>query len=334
MTSRRTILSITAAVGLLTAVRPAGAQQAKTVHRIGYLNLRSAPNELDEAFVQGLRELGYVVGRNLFIEYRWAANDMTRLKQQADELVHLGVDVIVTSSTPVVRVVKSATSTIPIVMAATADPVRTGLIASFAHPRGNVTGMSMMSPDLAGKRLQLVREIVPGAIRVALLGWQIPGSGPVGQRATEMLIAETESAGRRMGIDVTARIFADASELPAAVESIRRDRAQALIVQVNSLTYDHRAAIINLAAQLRLPDMYEVRAYVDAGGLVSYGPDLKNYFRSAAGYVDKILRGAAPGDLAVEQATKLEMVVNLRTAKARGIAIPQSVLLRADEVIQ
>jgi putative ABC transport system substrate-binding protein len=169
---------------------------------------------------------------------------------------------------------------------------------------------------------------------VALLGWQIPGSGPAGQRATELLIAETESAGRRIGIAVTARIFADANELPAAVEAIKRDRAQALIVQVSSLTYEHRAAIMNLAAELRLPDMYEVRLLVDAGGLVSYGPDLKNYYRSAAAYVDKVLRGAAPGDLAVEQATKVEMVINLKTAKARGITIPQSVLLRADEVIQ
>ena len=335
MTSRRRLLCC-AAAGLLAGPLRAFAQAPGKVYRVGYLNLRAGPAAADEAFVRGMRELGYAVGRNLVIEYRWAGNDLARLQPLAEELVRLKVDVIVTAATPVVRAALRATGTIPIVMAASADPMGTGLVASLGRPGGNVTGLTILSTDLAQKRLQLIRDIVPGAGRIALLALRAPDTQPDPGRldATGLLLAETRAAAQKMGVGLVARAIVNAGELPDAFAQFRREQAQALIVQLSPLTFEHRATITELAARQRLPAMYEIRTFVDEGGLVSYGPDLQEMYRRAADYVDRIFRGAKPGALAIEQPGKYEMVINLKTAKALGLSIPQSVRIRADEVIQ
>jgi putative ABC transport system substrate-binding protein len=331
---RRTFI-VSVAFGLCATPPAAFAQGPGKVYRVGYLNFRAGPAAADEAFVSGMRELGYSVGRNLIIEYRWAGNDEARLPPLADELVRLKVDVIVTAGTPATRAAMRAAGTIPIVMAAVADPVGTGLVASLGRPGGNVTGMTLQSTDLARKRLQLIRDIVPRATRIALLVRADDAQpDPARLGSTALLVAETEAAARQLGIVLLARTIANADELPDAFAQFRREQAQALIVQVSPLALDQRARIAELAARQRMPAMYEIRNFVDAGGLVSYGPDLQDMYRRAATYVDRIFRGAKPGDLATEQPGKFEMVINMQTAKALGLTIPQSLLLRADEVIQ
>ena len=336
MLERRLFLRVTAAAGLIFVRANVFAQPSGRVYRIGYPNLRSGPGAQDEAFLQGMRDLGYVVGRNLVIEYRWANNDMARFQAQVEELVRRNVDVIVTVGTPAIRVATLATRTIPIVMAAALDPVGAGLIASLVHPGGNVTGMSMFSTDLAAKRLQLLRELAPGLTRVAVLGWRVTGAGqsPPGQTPPELLVSATQAAGRQLGIGVSAQMVASGDDLPRAFAEFKRERTQALIVQSGVFGGEHLATILEMAAQQRLPDMHEARAFVDAGGLVSYGPDVNELYRKAATHVDRILKGAKPGDLPVEQPTKFELVINLKTAKALGLTIPKDMLLRADEVIQ
>jgi putative ABC transport system substrate-binding protein len=335
VTSRRTVLGGAAALALLTA-RHAGGQRPGKPLRIGYLSLRAGPNARDEAFVQRLRELGYRNGDNLLIEYRWADENLSLLERQADELVRLPVDVVVTAQVPAVRIAKKATATIPIVMAAVVDPVGAGLITSLARPGGNVTGLSVLTTDLAAKRLQLLRELVPGAARIALLAWDIGGSDPMSKerRAMPTYVAETEAAGRLLGAEVRAHFIGSATDLPRAFAAIEQARSQALMVKNNSLTYELRAAISERSQRLRIPDMYEERALVAAGGLVSYGPNPIELYREAAGYVDRIFKGARPADLPVQQPTKLDLVLNLKTATAIGLTIPQALLLRADEIIQ
>ena len=323
-----------ASLGLLAAARHAVGQRPAKPLRIGYLSLRARPNAWDEAFVQRLRELGYRNGDNLIIEYRWADEDLSLLERQADELVRLPVDVIVTAQAPAVRIVQKATATIPIVMAAVADPVGARLIPSFARPGGNLTGLSYLTTDLAAKRLQLLRELVPGAARIAVLAWDFSGGDPALKGREPTMVAETQAAGRLMGAEVRAYLFGSATELPQALAAIEQARSQALIVKNNTLTYDLRATIIETSKRLRIPDVYESREFVAAGGLVSYGPDINDLYRQAAVYVDRIFKGAKPADLPVQQPTKFEMAVNLKTAKALGLAIPQDLLLRADEVIQ
>ena len=300
------------------------------------MSLRAGPNERDEAFVQRLRQLGYRNGDNVLIEYRWADEDLSLLERQAEELVRLPVDVIVTAQGPAVRIAKKATATIPIVMAAVADPVGAGLISSFARPGGNVTGLSVLTTDLAAKRLQLLRELVPGVVRIAVLAWDIDGRDPASRErgAIAGFVSETQAAGALLGAEVRAHFFANAKELPQAFAAIEQARSQALIVKNNSLTYDLRAPIIEASQRLRIPDMYEARELVIAGGLVSYGPDPRELYRQAAGYVDRIFKGAKPSDLPVQQPTKLDLVLNLKTAKAIGLTIPQSVLLQADDKIE
>jgi putative tryptophan/tyrosine transport system substrate-binding protein len=329
---RRTFIGVVLSSPFATAV--ATGQRPVKLFRIGYLSLRAGPNARDEAFVQHLRELGYRNGDNLLIEYRWADDDLALLERQADELVRLPVDVIVTAQAPAVRIAKKATATIPIVMAAVADPVGAGLIPSFARPGGNLTGLSVLTTDLAAKRLQLLRELVPGAARIAVLAWDISGPDPASKERGPTWLAETEAAGRLLGAEVRAYFIGSASELPQAFAAIEQARSQALIVKNNSLTYEHRAAIIEASKRLRIPDMYEARELVAAGGLVSYGPNAMDLYRQAAGYVDRIFKGAKPADLPVQQPTKFDLVLNLKTAKAIGLTIPQSLLLRADEVIQ
>jgi putative ABC transport system substrate-binding protein len=322
-----------ASLGLLAAARHAVAQRPVKQLRIGYLSLRSGPNAWDAALVQRLRELGYSNGDNLLIDYRWADEDLSLLERQADELVRLPVDVIVTAQAPAVRIVKKATATIPIVMVAAADPVGAGLIPDFARPGGNVTGLSVLTTDLAAKRLQFLRELVPGAVRIAVLAWDLARDLASKARGPTML-AETEAAGRLVGAEVRIYLIGSAADLPHAFAAMEQARSQALIVKNNSFTYELRGAISEASKRLRLPDMYEARELVVAGGLVSYGPDVTELYRQAAGYVDRIFKGAKAGDLPVQQPTKFDLVLNLRTAKAIGLTIPQSLLLRADEVIQ
>jgi len=328
------MLGVAASLGLLVAARRAVGQRPVKVFRIGYLSLRAGPNANDEAFVQRLRERGYRNGDNLLIEYRWADEDLSLLERQANELVRFPVDVIVTAQVPAVRIAKKATATIPIVMVATADPVGTGLIPSFARPGGNLTGLSYLTNDLAAKRLQLLHELVPGAARIAVLAWDFGGRDPASKKRGPTMLAETEAAGRLLGTEVRAHLIGSATDLPQAFAAIEQARSQALIVKNNSFIYEHRAAIIEMAKRLRIPDMYEAREFVAAGGLVSYGPDVMELYRQAAGFVDKIFKGAKPADLPVQQPTKLDLVLNLKTAKAIGLTIPQSLLLRANEVIQ
>ena len=260
--------------GGLIAARHAVGQRPVKLFRIGYLSLRAGPNAWDEAFIQRLRELGYRNGDNLLIEYRWADEDLSLLERQADELVRLPVDVIVTAQVPAVRIAKKATTTIPIVMAAVVDPVGAGLIASLARPGGNFTGLSVLTTDLAAKRLQLLRELVPGATRIALLAWDIRGRDPPSKErgATARFVDETEAAGRLLGAEVRAHFIGSATDLPQAFAAIEQARSQALIVKNNSLTYELRVAITETSKRLRIPDMYEARELVAAGGLVSYGP--------------------------------------------------------------
>ncbi|TMH27452.1 MAG: ABC transporter substrate-binding protein [Betaproteobacteria bacterium] len=323
---RRTF-AIGIALGVLADPFDAWAQREGKAHRIGYLNLRAGPDPQDEAFVQALRELGYLEGRNLVIDYRWAAEREEQLPALAAELVALNVEVIVTSATPAVNAAKRATSTIPIVIAAVADPVGSGLVASLGHPGGNVTGMTLLSTELAGKRLQLVHEILPRATRIAVLALG-------GLSATPLLLAAMRAAAQTMDLELIAQLVTKPEELPGAFGEFQKARAHALFVQVSPLTLDQREAIVGLAAQHRLPAMYEIRPFVDTGGLIAYGPDLVVMYRRAAMYVDKIFKGAKPGDLPIEQPTKFEFVINVKTAKALGLTIPQSLLLRADEVIQ
>src|SRR4029453_10848861 len=326
--NRRRLLCC-AAASLLAGRPQVFAQAPSKVYRVGILSLRAGPAPGDQAFDRGMRELGYVVGRNLVVEYRWASNDMARLQPLADELVRLNVDVIVTAATPAVRAAMRATNTIPIVMVAVSDPVGSGLVASLGRPGGNVTGMTIQSTDLAQKRLQLIREIVPDARRIALLALRVSDTRPdtAPETATPLLVAETQAAAQQMGVGLIARSIAHGDELPDTFAQYRREKGRGLIVQVSPLTYEHRAKIIELAARQGLPAMYEVRNFVDDGGLVSYGPDLQEIYRRAAAYVDRIFRGAKPGELAIEQPGKHERVINIKAAKQLGLTIPQSVLL-------
>jgi putative ABC transport system substrate-binding protein len=310
-------------------------QQTTKVYRVGFLSLRAGPGPLDEVIVQALRDLGYVVGRNLVVEYRWADNDSDRLRPFAEELVRLRVDVIVASATPAIRAAMRATDTIPIVMATSPDPVGTGVVTNLSHPGGNVTGVSIQSSDLAPKRVQIMREIVPGLRRIAVLGQKGPRAAPDPARnASQLMVTEARRAGLQMGVDVTAHIVVDADDLSRAFAAMKQEGSQAMLVQVGPLTYEHRAAIVAMAARDRVPAIYDTRDFVDVGGLMSYGAHLTELYRRAATYVDRILKGAKPGDLAVEQPAKFELVINLKTAKALGLTIPQSLLLRADEVIE
>ena len=327
---RRAFLAGTGAV-LLAVPLAAEAQQAVKVARIGWLgnNPGNSPH-LREAFLQGLRDLGYVEGRNLVMEYRFAEGKLERLPALAAELVALKVDVIVGPATASALAAKQAIRTIPIVFPAAADAVTSGLVTSLARPGGNVTGLSFLGPELIGKRLEQLKQAVPGVSRVAVL-WQ---PGALGERTDKYILKEAEVAARALGVRpqfVEARGPAD---FDRAFSDMTRARAGALTVWSTPMFVSERRRLVDLAAKNRLPAVYPWREFVDAGGLMSYGPDLADMFRRAATYVDKILKGAKPADLPVEQPTKFELVINLKTAKALGLTIPASVLARADEVIQ
>lgn len=334
MERRHCLFSLAGAIAAAALTPAHGQARDKKVWRIGYLNLRAAPSALDAAFLRGMADLGYDVGRNLVVEYRWANNQMPRLQVLAEELVQLGVDVIVTATTPAIRAAMRSTSTIPIVVLATADPVGTGLVASLARPGNNVTGMTLQSTELARKRLQLLRELVPGASRIALLTLSDPDAklNP-SALAANLMLAEADAAARQLGVILVLRAVGDAAELPEAFAQFQRERAQALFVQVNPLALQNQAGIVELAARARLPALYEVRSFVDIGGLISYGPDLTEMYRRGASYVDRIFKGAKAGELAIEQPRSFEMVVNLATARALGLALPETLRLRANELI-
>ncbi len=325
----RAVLLVALGLGLLAAPLAAEAQQPAKVPRIGFLGGSPAtgfPNNYLEAFRQGLRELGYVEGRNITIEYRWAEGKYDRLPALAAELVQLKVDVIFAFATPPSQAAKQATKTIPIVMLA-ADAVEQGLVASLARPGSNITGLSVQAPELGGKQLQLLKQVVPRASRVAIL-WNT--ANPY----TALVVRETEAAARTLGVQLQSLPVRGPEEFEGAFEAATRGGAAALLTVGDVLTIAHRTRIVALAAKSRLPAMYTFREFVDDGGLMAYGANLADLSRRAATYVDKILKGAKPGDLPVEQPTKFELVINLRTAKALGLTIPQSVLIRADEVIQ
>jgi putative ABC transport system substrate-binding protein len=326
---RRTFLAGSAA--LLAAPLAAKAQQAAKVARIGWLagNLTASPH-LREAFRQGLRDLGYVEGRIVVIEYRSAEGKFERLPALVAELVALKVDVIVAGSTPGALAAKQSTKTIPIVFAAAADPVTDGLVTSLARPGGNVTGLTGLAPELVGKCLDQLKQAVPGVSRVAVL-WH-PGAS--GEGTDKDMLKGAEVAARALGMQLQFVEARGPDDFDRAFSEMTRARAGTLTVVGSSMFVSERRRLVDLAAKNRLPAVYPLREFVDAGGLMAYGPDLADLFRRAATYVDKILKGAKPGDLPVEQPTKFELVINLKTAKALGLTIPPSLLLRADQVIE
>jgi putative ABC transport system substrate-binding protein len=311
------------------AAWPAGAhaQQPGKVPTIGFLGTStvSIQSEWVAAFVQGLRELGWIDSRTVAIEVRWAEARPERFAEIAAEFVRLKVDIIVTTGAGALAA-KQATSIIPIVFGAANDPLGSGLVASLARPGGNVTGLSVQSADLAGKRLQLLREVVPGLRRLAVLT-------NVDYPAAVLEMDEAQAAARTFGLEVATLEIRSVKDLVPAFETLR-SRADALYVCVDPVLNAHRVSINTLANVARLPTIGGLREYVEAGSLMSYGPSVPDLFRQAATYVDKILRGAKPGELPVEQPTKFDLIINLTTAKAIGLTVAESFLLRADEVIE
>jgi putative ABC transport system substrate-binding protein len=318
------------ALGGVTAAWPlaARAQQRAKLPTVGFLGALtpSATTQWTAAFVQRLRELSWIEGRTIAIEYRWAEGRSDRLADIAAELVRLKVDVIVTHSAEPVLAAKQATSIIPIVFAVAADPVGTGLVASLARPGGNVTGLSLQATDLAGKRVELLREVVPGLRRLAVMA-------NVGTPGAVLEMREAQAAARTFGLEV-ARLEIRRTEDIAPAFATLEDRAEALYVCGDPVVTTNRIRINILAVGARLPTMHGLREYVEAGGLMSYGPSFPDLFRRAADYVDKILRGTKPGDIPVEQPTKFDLVVNLITAQALGLTVPPMLLARADDVIE
>jgi putative ABC transport system substrate-binding protein len=324
----RSFVSCCLLITVFLITNSAEAQQTKKLPRIGMLSLASGPGWQEEEFLQGLRDLGYVEGQNIMLEYRWAAGKVDRLPALADELVQLKVDIIAVRTTPVVQAAKKATTTIPILILSAADPVGMGFVTSLARPGGNITGMSSMMPELAGKRLELLREVLPKLSRVAFLAF---GVDP----AHKLFVKEAHDAAARAGIKFQPSVIAATDEIESAFSAMIKDRAGALIVQplfINNLGQGQKIA--KLAVKHRLPTVSDGIPFAEEGGLMFYGPNQKLLYRRAAVFVDKILKGAKPADLPVEQPMKFEFVVNLKTAKQIGLTIPQTVLFRADKVIK
>jgi putative tryptophan/tyrosine transport system substrate-binding protein len=324
--NRKLVRSV-ALVTLVMCGAVAQAQQLAKVPRIGLLvpGTQSAFSIRTDAFRQGLRELGYVEGQNIVIEYRYTDGKADRLPDLATELVGLKVDVIVTASIPPVLAAKKASSPTPIVFAAVNDPVAAGLVDSLAHPGGNITGLTNLSPDLDGKRLELLKEAFPKLTRVAYL-WNpdAPGTGLAGMQA----------AASGLGVQLQSLEARSANDFDSAFEAALRERAHALITLPSPVFITHQKRIVEFAAKNRLPAIYSFSDFVDAGGLMSYAPSLLENWRRAAIFVDKILKGTKPADLPVEQPKKFEFIINLKTAKQIGLTIPPNVLARADRVIR
>jgi putative tryptophan/tyrosine transport system substrate-binding protein len=323
------IISIVLGATFVALGVPTEAQQPKKVLRIGYVDAGSpaTTGHRAQAFVQGLRDLGYVEDQNIVIEYRWAEGRLHRLPGFVAELVHAKVDVIVSSATPAIRAAKEQTSTIPIVMAGVTDPVGVGFVASLAHPGGNITGLTHLSQDLSGKRLELLKEVVPRLQRVAVL-WN---PNHPGQAAA---FKEAQVAAQALKVTLIPMEVRNREELERALSGLGKERPQALFELPDPLTFTNRQLITEFAAKHKLPAMYGFREYVDAGGLMSYGTSFPDLVRRAATYVDKILKGTKPADLPVEQPMKFELVINLKAAKQIGLTIPPNVLARADKVVK
>ena len=323
----RAALAAALALSLLAAplVAPGQQPRGKTA-RVGFLHFVSSPL-LDEAFQEGLRELGYVEGQNIVIEYRSADGKDERLPGLAAELVRLKVDVIVSASPPATEAAKRATSTVPIVFALSGDPVAAGLVASLARPGGNITGLATISGEVVGKQLELLKRVAPKVSRVAVL--QNP-SNP----GHALTLPQAEGAARALGVQLQVLKARTPSEIEVAFAAMRSQRADGALVLRDAMFREQRAQIVALAAKSRLPAVYGLREEAEAGGLMAYGASVPQLFRRAATYVDKILKGAKPADLPVEQPTKFELVINLKTAKALGLTIPPSLLGQADQVIQ
>jgi putative ABC transport system substrate-binding protein len=316
-------------VGVAAAAWPLAvwAQQAGKIHTVGFLSPGSPPEFFLPVLFDALAESGWIEGKNIVVERRYAENRLERLPGLAAELVHLNVDVIVAAGTLGPLAAKRATSTIPIVMTAAGDPLGSGLVTSLARPGGNVTGMSLMVPDLGGKRLELLKELLPRLSRVAVL-WDAANPYPA------IVFKETQAAGQRLGIEVRSLEVRGPNDFGGAFEAASKQRPDALITVEDPLTFNYQGRIADFAVIEQLPSLFGTREDVAAGGLISYGANIADLFRQSAGYVDKILRGAKPADLPVQQPTKFELVVNLKTAKALGLDIPPTLLARANEVIE
>jgi putative ABC transport system substrate-binding protein len=328
MSTRRELLIAFGASALAASFRSL-AQPAK-IPLVAYLTPVVPQNNTDwrlEAFLQGMRDLGYVEGKNLRLEVRWGEGKLERLPALAAELVRLKPDVLVVQSSPAVLAAHQATRTIPIVMPVSSDPVGDGLVASLARPGGNLTGLSLMAPELGAKRLQFLKEVLPQRSRAVGVMWN-PAYKGMGARFNE-----TKNAAPAAGIDVRSIEVRDAREMEAAFEAVSRDRPDGLLLLADPLTNSMRARIVEFAREKGIPAIYETREFVEAGGLMSYGPNIEAMFRRAAYYVDRILKGAKPGDLPIEQPAKIELLVNLRTARSLGITVPDSILLNANQVI-
>jgi putative tryptophan/tyrosine transport system substrate-binding protein len=325
---RKNVAVLAMVLVLLASAHPVGAQQAR-VHRIGFISPASpsAMAARDEAFRQGLRALGYVVGQSITIEYRWADGKNEQLPGFAAELVNLKLDVIVTHGGAATRAVQQATTTIPIVIAAADDPLAAGLVASLARPGGNITGLSIMTADLTEKRLELLKASLPGLTRVAVL-WN------AGNPISEPELSKAEAVARPLGLQLQSLSVRDHHELAKAFSSMKGERADALFLLPDAMFFGRRQEIVDLAASHRLPLVAHLREFADAGGLMSYGPNVVDLHRRAATYVDKILKGANPGDLPIEQPMKFDLVINLKTAQALSLTIPPSLLFQATEVIR
>jgi putative ABC transport system substrate-binding protein len=326
---RRTFVGALAGA-LLTSPLAVEAQPAGKVPRIGYLGQNSAESGRDQlaAFREGLRERGWVEGKNIAIETRFADGKLDRLPALIAELIGLKVDVIVSTSSGTTWVAKDATKVIPIVMAASANALGEGLVTSLARPGGNITGMTFLAgPEIAGKQLQLLKEVAPAASRIAVL------TNPT-NRAHAAMARVLKVAAGSFGAQLLVLEASDPAQLEGAFAAMTKERAAALLVLTDSVFVGQRRRIADLAAKSRLPALYSQKEFVEVGGLVSYGPSLRDMYRRAAIHVDKILRGAKPGDIPVEQPTKFELIINLKAANTLGLTIPQSLLLRADEVIE
>jgi putative ABC transport system substrate-binding protein len=317
------------ALNLTLAPLTVEAQQAAKVYRVGVLASSTESNFEPSVriFRRALNAAGWVEGRNLTLDVRYPGEQYARLQELADELAKLKVDVLATLGTPATLAARRATTTIPIVMESLSDVVSAGLVPNLARPGGNLTGVSGFAPELSGKRLEMIREILPQADRIAVFANR---ANPV----TVSILSATELAAQQMRMKLHVIDVRQLAQLGTAFETVRRERADALVLVADPLLFSFRPQIIQLAARHRMPTVYETRLFPDAGGLLSYGPLAQERFERMAVYVDRVLRGAQPGDLPIEQPTKFELVINLKTAKALGLTIPQTLLQRADEVIQ
>jgi len=323
VTSRLFIL----ATLFLASVYPAHAQKQTTIPRVGILRPGSPPDPNLEVFLQGLRDLGYMEGKNILLELRFAEGKQDRLPELAAELVRLKVDALYGGSTPVIFALKQATKTIPIVFTTTSDPIGTGMVASLAHPGGNLTGMSMLASDLWPKRLELLKEISPKLSRVAML-WNKGNAGMA------LEAKATQEVAGPLGVTLQDRGVKDPDELEVVFAVMTKDRPDAFLALMDPILSSYRKRILDFLAKTRLPAIFQSSDWVEAGGLISYGPNFADMFRRAAVHMDKILKGAKPADIPVEQPTKFELVINLNTAKQIGLTIPPNVLVRADKVIK